>query len=161
MTSTGQPLLTVHGLTVCFPNGGAEITAVAEVALAVHEGEFVSLVGPSGCGKTTLLAAIAGLLTQFQGSVRIAGKEVNGPRRDGGLVFQEDSTFPWRTALRNVEFGLEMRGVPAEARRRKALDILALVGLTGYEHLYPGQLSGGMKQRVAIARTLVMNPALS
>jgi len=130
------------------------------VELAVREGEFVSIVGPSGCGKSTLLSVIAGLFTAFHGRVHIAGKEVRGPQRDVGLVFQEDTTFPWRTALRNVEFGLEMRGVSVEARRRKALDILALVGLTGYEHLYPGQLSGGMKQRVAIARTLVMNPAL-
>jgi NitT/TauT family transport system ATP-binding protein len=130
------------------------------VELGVRQGEFVSIVGPSGCGKSTLLSVIAGLFTQFQGSVRIAGKEVRGPQRDVGLIFQEDSTFPWRTALRNVEFGLEMRGLAAEVRRCKALDILALVGLTGYEHLHPGQLSGGMKQRVTIARTLEMNPAL-
>ena len=164
---TGRHLLTVHGLTVWFPaevgaadGAPADITALEAVELAVREGEFVSIVGPSGCGKTTLLSAIAGLLTTFQGSVRIADQEVRGPQRDVGLVFQEDSAFPWRTALRNVEFGLEMRGMPAERRRRKARDILALVGLSGYEHLYPGQLSGGMKQRVAIARTLVMNPAL-
>ncbi len=164
--AAGQHLLTVHGLTVCFSTDRpgdsprAELTALEGVDLAVREGEFVSVVGPSGCGKSTLLSAIAGLFTQFQGSVRIAGNEVRGPQRNVGLVFQEDSTFPWRTALRNVEFGLEMRSVSTETRRRKALDILALVGLTGYERLYPDQLSGGMKQRVAIARTLVMNPTL-
>ena len=168
MTIAVADLLTVGGLTVGFPRdhaaGGAEaeseITALDGVELAVRAGEFVSIVGPSGCGKSTLLSTIAGLLTRFHGSVRIAGREVRGPQRDVGLVFQEDSTFPWRTTLRNVEFGLEMRGVPPEVRRRKALDILALVGLTGFEHQYPGQLSGGMRQRVAIARTLVMNPAL-
>lgn len=163
----GQSLLTVRGLTVAFPcdhrgtsDGPGDIVALDGVELDVREGEFVSIVGPSGCGKSTLLSVIAGLTGHAQGSVRIGGREVKGPQRDVGLVFQEDSTFPWRTALRNVEFGLEMRGMPAGERRRRARDTLALVGLSGYEHLYPGQLSGGMKQRVAIARTLVMHPTL-
>ncbi len=167
VAAPGKHLLTVRGLTVTFPsdhegNSGSDagITALEGVELDVGEGEFVSIVGPSGCGKTTLLSVVAGLSPGFQGTVRIGGREVTGPQRRVGLIFQEDSTFPWRTALRNVEFGLEMRGVPAEARRRRARETLGLVGLAGYEHLYPSQLSGGMKQRVAIARTLVMHPSL-
>ncbi len=167
VAAPGPHLLAVRGLTVAFESdreeqagGHGDITALEGVELDVREGEFVSIVGPSGCGKTTLLSVVAGLFPGFQGTVRVSGREVRGPQRDVGLVFQEDSTFPWRTALRNVEFGLEMRGVAPEERRRRAREILALVGLAGYEHLYPGQLSGGMKQRVAIARTLVMHPSL-
>lgn len=130
------------------------------IDLEVHEGEFVSVVGPSGCGKSTLLSTLGGLLPGYDGEIQVRDHEVNGPHPDIGVVFQEDSTFPWRSTLRNVEFGLEMRGVAKQERRRKAEEILKMVGLEGFKDRYPGQLSGGMKQRVAIARTLVMEPAI-
>ena len=118
----------------------------------------MSVVGPSGCGKSTMLAAMAGLLTGYQGTISIHGEKVTGPHRDIGVVFQEESTFPWRSVQRNVEFGLEMRGVAKAERRQKATDILEMVGLADFAHRHPEQLSGGMKQRVAIARTLVTEP---
>jgi NitT/TauT family transport system ATP-binding protein len=117
-------------------------------------------VGPSGCGKSTLVSAVAGLLRGYQGSIRFRGQPVDRPHPQVGVVFQEDSTFPWRTAQRNVEFGLEMRGWSRQRRRQRARQVLELVGLTEFTGHYPGQLSGGMKQRVAIARTLVTEPAL-
>ena len=130
------------------------------MTLDVHEGEFLSLVGPSGCGKSTLVSAVAGLLPGYQGSIRFRGQPIDRPHPQVGVVFQEDSTFPWRTAQRNVEFGLEMRGWSRQRRRQRARQVLDLVGLSEFTGHYPGQLSGGMKQRVAIARTLVTEPAL-
>ena len=156
-------LLEIQGLTLTYPareQGDTEVLALNGVSLDIHEGEFVSIVGPSGCGKSTLLSAVAGLFQGYQGSISIRGQQLKGPHSEIGVVFQEDSTFPWRSTLRNVEFGLEMRGVPKEERQRKAMEALHMVGLQGFEHRYPSQLSGGMRQRVAIARTLVQEPAL-
>jgi NitT/TauT family transport system ATP-binding protein len=151
-------LLEVTGLRYEYPRPRTE--ALRDVTLAVHEGEFVSVVGPSGCGKSTLLAAVAGLLDGYQGQVRLRGEPVRRPHPQIGVVFQEDATFPWRTARRNIEFGLEIQGLARPQRRRRALEMLELVGLADFADHYPGQLSGGMKQRVAIARTLVTEPAL-
>jgi NitT/TauT family transport system ATP-binding protein len=142
------------------PGGGESVEAVQDVSLQVESGEFVSVVGPTGCGKSTLLEIVAGLTPPTGGRVTVADDPVTGPRRDVGVVFQEDSTFPWRTVLGNVEFGLEMHGVDAGERRERAREIIRTVGLGGFEESYPGELSGGMRQRVAIARTLVMNPTL-
>lgn len=141
---------------------GDSVRALANVSLAVKAGEFVSIVGPSGCGKTTLLEAAAGLKPLTSGSVFVKGDEINSTkaRRRVGIVFQEDTVFPWRTVLRNVEFGLEMRGVASEVRRRQAASMIELVGLSGFQDAYPAELSGGMRQRVAVARTLVMEPEL-
>lgn len=139
-------------------DGGIE--AVRELSLNVGHGEFVSVVGPTGCGKSTLMKTVAGLVEPTDGEVVVDGTPVTGPRRDVGVVFQEDSTFPWRTVLGNVEFGLEMHGVAADERRGRAQEVIELVGLSGFENTYPNELSGGMRQRVAIARTLVMNPDL-
>lgn len=138
----------------------AGLLALEDIDLDLCEGEFVSVVGPSGCGKSTLLSALGGLLPGFQGEVYIRGQRMSGTHPDIGVIFQEDSTFPWRSALRNVEFGLEMRGMGKEERRQKAEETLDMVGLEAFKQHYPGQLSGGMKQRVAIARTLVMEPAI-
>jgi NitT/TauT family transport system ATP-binding protein len=158
-----RKLLEIRDLSLRYPArepGDSEILALSGVTLDVKQGEFVSIVGPSGCGKSTLLSAVAGLFLNYQGSISMRGQQLKGPNSEIGVVFQEDSTFPWRSVLRNVEFGLEMKGVPKEERRRKALDALNMVGLQGFVNRYPGQLSGGMKQRVAIARTLVQEPAM-
>src|ERR671919_1411232 len=156
-------LLTVKGISKTFgtPDDGAdELKALVDVSLQVREGEFYSVIGPSGCGKSTLIRIIAGLIPSHEGEVKIGAEQVKSPHPSVGMVFQEESTFPWRTTLANVEFGLEMRDVPSAARRTKALEMLELVGLAGFEHRYPSELSGGMKQRVAIARALVMEPKI-
>lgn len=138
------------------PDGGIE--AVRNVNLAVEVGEFISIVGPTGCGKSTLMEMVAGLIEPTSGEIRIHDEIVDGPREDIGVVFQEDSTFPWRTAFENVVFGLEMHGVNREHREERAREMIDIVGLTGFEDTYPNELSGGMRQRVAIARALSMNP---
>lgn len=139
-------------------DGGVE--AVRNVSMHVESGEFVSIVGPTGCGKSTLMEIVAGLTDSTAGEATIAGEPVTGPRRDVGVVFQKDSTFPWRTVLENVEFGLQMHGVTFDERRERSRDVIELVGLSGFTDTYPNELSGGMRQRVAIARTLVMNPTV-
>ncbi|QIN80006.1 ATP-binding cassette domain-containing protein [Rubrobacter marinus] len=162
-TAEGKTLLKIQDLSFRYPGESADelgILALEGIEVDVREGEFVSIVGPSGCGKSTLLSVVGGLVSGFEGSVSIRGEEVRKPHPDIGVVFQEDSTFPWRNALRNVEFGLELRGVPKEERRRRAQEILRLFGLEGFEQRFPGHLSGGMKQRVAIARTLVLEPEI-
>jgi len=158
---SGEVAVEVERLRVSFAEGQGTggLTALDDVSFDVRRGEFLGVVGPSGCGKSTLVSVLCGLLA-YQGSVRIGGDLVRGPHPQVGLVMQEDSTFPWRTALRNVEFGLEVRGVPPAERRRKARALLELVGLRGFEDFHPGQLSGGMRQRVAIARTLILDPEL-
>jgi NitT/TauT family transport system ATP-binding protein len=141
-------------------DGSTEVPAVDAVSFEVREGEFFSIIGPSGCGKSTLLRIIAGLLRASSGELTVAGELVSGPHPSIAMVFQEESTFPWRTTLTNVEFGLQMRGVAEQRRRKTALDMIGLVGLGGFEQSYPSELSGGMKQRVAIARALVLEPKI-
>lgn len=134
------------------------VQAVDGIDLTISDGEFVTIVGPSGCGKSTLLEIIAGLIPKTSGSVRIGDQEVTGPRPEVGVVFQEYSLFPWRTVLRNAEFGLEIMGVDQDERRTRAQEMLSLVGLDGFEQAHPDELSGGMQQRVALARTLAADP---
>ncbi len=141
-------------------DGSTAVPAVDSVSFEVREGEFFSIIGPSGCGKSTLLRIIAGLLRPSSGELTVAGELVSGPHPSIAMVFQEESTFPWRTTLANVEFGLQMRGVAEQRRRKTALDMIGLVGLGGFEQSYPSELSGGMKQRVAIARALVLEPKI-
>ncbi|MBI2311154.1 MAG: ABC transporter ATP-binding protein [Betaproteobacteria bacterium] len=133
------------------------IVALDAISLTVGKGEFIAILGPSGCGKSTLLHIIAGLVSA-DGSVVAHGKTVAGPGFDRGLVFQDYALFPWRTVLENVAFGLEIKKVPANAREPIAREHIAAVGLAGFEHRYPSQLSGGMKQRAAIARALAYDP---
>lgn len=139
---------------------GRHVTAVTDVSLEIHTGEFVSIVGPSGCGKTTLLNVVAGFIPPSEGEILLGGHEVRGPGADRGVVFQNFALFPWKTVLDNVAFGLKMRGLPQEERQRIAREYVALVGLTGAEGRYPNELSGGMQQRVGVARALANNPDL-
>jgi len=139
-------------------NRRGNFLALRDVSFEVRPGEFLVLVGPSGCGKTTLLDLIAGLTVPDSGSIRVNGKPIAGPGLDRGIVFQQYALFPWKTALGNIEFGLEAAGVEKNLRKEKAREYLRLVGLSAFEDHYPHQLSGGMKQRVAIARALSYDP---
>lgn len=139
---------------------GERHVALSDISLDLRDGEFISILGPSGCGKSTLLYIVGGFVKQSSGSVEIDGRPVTGPGPDRGPVFQEFALYPWKTVLGNVAYGLRQQGVaraPAEAQAR---ELLSMVGLSGYENFYAKQLSGGMKQRVAIARTLAYNPAV-
>jgi len=136
------------------------VRALEDVTLEVDEGEFLTVVGPSGCGKTTLLNILAGLLQPTRGTVLVDGRPVRGPGRDRGVVFQEFAILPWRTVERNIAHGLEIQGVPRAERAAIVRRFVALVGLEGFERKYPHELSGGMKQRVAVARTLAADPAV-
>ena len=136
------------------------VKALNSVDLNVAEGEFVSIIGPSGCGKSTLFNVIGGLIDDHEGEVLIEGRPVDGAHKDVGVVFQEESTFPWRTTLDNVGFPLEIEGVDKAEREKLARKFITLVGLDGFENHYPAQLSGGMKQRTAVARTLAYEPRI-
>jgi NitT/TauT family transport system ATP-binding protein len=136
------------------------LVALYNISLAIRKNEFVSLLGPSGCGKTTLIRIIAGLLVADRGEVLVNSQVVNSPGRDRCMVFQQFGLLPWRTVVSNVEFGLEIDGVPREERRACADKYLELVGLKGFENYYPHQISGGMQQRVGIARALSKKPEI-
>jgi NitT/TauT family transport system ATP-binding protein len=135
-----------------------QLHALHQVSFDIERGEFVSIVGPSGCGKSTLLKIMAGLDTPSSGEVRFQGGPVRGPHAKISMVFQAFGLFPWRTVLENVEYGLEMRKTPKKERLEICNHYLEMVGLEGYEHMYPKQLSGGMRQRVGIARALAVDP---
>ena len=152
--------LRLRNVTKIFEAENGQRKALEDINLVVKLAEFLCIVGPSGCGKTTLLRMIAGLDYPSSGEIILDGKQVTGPSPDRGMVFQEFSLFPWKTVLKNVEFGLEILEVPEKGRRRIAEEYIELVGLQGFEHSYPYELSGGMKQRVAIARALATNPSL-
>jgi len=141
-----------------FFDTGKRLHALHEVSFDVGHGEFVSIVGPSGCGKSTLLKIIAGLDNPSSGQVKFRGGPIRGPHEKISMVFQGFGLFPWRTVLENVEYGLEMGKVPKQERRKLANEYVGMVGLGGYEHMYPKQLSGGMRQRVGIARALAVEP---
>jgi ABC-type nitrate/sulfonate/bicarbonate transport system ATPase subunit len=132
--------------------------AVDDVTLSIREGEFFSLLGPSGCGKTTLLRVIAGLITPDTGQVLLDGKPISGPGPERAMVFQSFALMPWATVLRNVAFGLELRGIPKGDRAEQAMEFVKMVGLKGFENSYPHELSGGMQQRVGLARALAVDP---
>lgn len=150
--------LQIKNLTRIYEGNNGKVTAISDINLEVKESEFVMIVGPSGCGKTTLINIIGGLDTATSGEVLLDGKPVSGPGPDRGMVFQGYSLFPWLTVQKNVEFGLKMKKISAEKRAEIAKKYIDIVGLTGFENALPKQLSGGMKQRVAIARTLANEP---
>jgi NitT/TauT family transport system ATP-binding protein len=153
-------ILVVDDIVVRYDTAEGPITAVDNVSFEVWPGEFLSVIGPSGCGKSTLFNVIGGLLNHHQGVVSVAGETINGPHQSIGMVFQEESTFPWRTVLDNVAFPLELSGMARAQRAERARHFIALVGLAGFENRYPGELSGGMRQRVSLARTLASEPKI-
>ena len=158
---TRPPLVSLRGVTHRFGTDGAGLLALAEVDLEVPDGQFVVVVGPSGCGKSTLLSLVAGLREPSGGGVWCDGERITAPMpRKVGMVFQEANLLPWLSAIDNVAFPLKLRGIPKAERRAGAARMLTLTGLAGFEDKLPHQLSGGMKQRVAIARGLVQDPAV-
>ena len=148
----------IHGLDIHLGEGARRFAAVSNISLTIAPGEFVCLLGPSGCGKSTLLGALAGHLQPSGGRIELDGAPVAGPHPERGLVFQQHTLFPWKKVLQNVAFGLKMQGVGRAARHARARELIKLVGLEGFENHYPSQLSGGMKQRVEIARVLINRP---
>jgi NitT/TauT family transport system ATP-binding protein len=153
-TSAAPVAISVDGVSKAF----GSVQALVDVEVRVRAGEFLSLIGPSGCGKTTLLKIIAGLLPADGGRVSIGDRVVTGPGRESSVVFQDFALLPWATVQRNVEFGLLLRHVAAHERAARARAAIAKVGLGGFEGAYPAQLSGGMQQRVGLARALAVNP---
>ncbi|MEO3388166.1 ABC transporter ATP-binding protein [Mesorhizobium sp. CAU 1741] len=137
---------------------GGRVLALTNIDLSIESGEFVSILGPSGCGKSTLLYLMGGFISYENGRILSHGNQVTGPGPDRGIVFQQFALFPWRTVLRNVTYGLEKQGVAKAARIERAMRLIKEVGLSGFENSYPSQLSGGMRQRAAIARTLAVDP---
>jgi NitT/TauT family transport system ATP-binding protein len=152
--------IAVRHLWKRFGAGADAVIALQDIDFAVRDGEFVSIVGPSGCGKSTLLKILAGLLPASEGEARLRGTPIDGPRRDIGVVFQSPVLFPWRSVLGNVLLPADVQRLGRETLKARALDLLDLVGLKGFEHRYPWQLSGGMQQRVALVRALIHDPAL-
>jgi len=152
----------VRGVNKSFPRhqGGGELQVLNDVSFSLDAGTFICLVGPSGCGKSTLLRIIDGLIPPDSGEVLIGGEKVREPSLDRGFVFQQFNLLPWRTVLGNVEFGLENLGVKKQERRRRAHEVIKLVDLEGFETYYPSQLSGGMQQRVGLARAIAVEPTI-
>ena len=157
----GPAQIVIDGVSHVYrPPRGREVLALDDVSLSIANREFVALLGPSGCGKSTLLYLIGGFLPVARGGITVEGKAVTGPGPDRGIVFQHFALFPWKTVRGNILYGLERQGMPKAEREKRAMDFIELVGLSGFEDSYPSQLSGGMKQRTAIARTLAFDPAI-
>ncbi len=155
------PLIEVLDVTKTFrTRSGEDVPALASIGLSIGAQQFVSIVGPSGCGKSTLLRIIAGLVPPSEGTARIGGSLVDGPRRDIGLVFQDPVLLPWRTVRGNILMPAQVVGLAREPAERRCRELLDLVRLGGFAEKYPGELSGGMRQRVAIARALMHDPAI-
>jgi NitT/TauT family transport system ATP-binding protein len=157
---TAGPLLLVDDLVKTFETPEGLVTAVDRVSFTVAQRELVSLIGPSGCGKSTVFNIIGGLTPATAGQVAVDGEAVSGPHAAIGMVFQEESTFPWRTVLDNVAFPLEIQGMRKRERVERAMHFIDIVGLGGFERRYPSELSGGMRQRVSIARALGFGPKI-
>jgi NitT/TauT family transport system ATP-binding protein len=153
-------ILVVDDIVKRFETPDGVLIALDHVSLNVAPGEFVGVIGPSGCGKSTLFNVIGGLLDGYEGTVKVAGERVRGPHPAIGMIFQEESTFPWRTVIDNVAFPLEIAGLPKAERYERARHFVKLVGLDGFERRYPAELSGGMRQRVSMARTLAAQPKI-
>jgi NitT/TauT family transport system ATP-binding protein len=158
---SGSAQIVVDGVNHLYrPPSGRAVLALQDVTLEVRQREFLALLGPSGCGKSTLLYLIGGFLPTETGSIRLDGAPIAGPGPDRGIVFQHFALFPWKSVRANVLYGLEKMGLVREEREKRAQSFIDLVGLTGFEDSYPSQLSGGMKQRTAIARTLAIDPKI-
>ncbi|SON56634.1 Taurine import ATP-binding protein TauB [Hartmannibacter diazotrophicus] len=153
-STPAKPMVSIDSVTMSF----GTYVAVEDVRLTVADGEFLAIVGPTGCGKSTILNAIAGLLKPSSGSVAIDGQPVNGVQNDIGYLFQQDALFPWKTAIENVELGPMFKGFSGAERRAASMNWLAKVGLKGFEHRYPHQLSGGQRKRVQMAQALITGP---
>jgi len=156
----GPALLVVDDIIMRFGSAEDGVTALDNVSFTVAPGEFLAVIGPSGCGKSTLFNIIGGLLGGYDGRVAVAGEKVYGPHASIGMVFQEESTFPWRNVVDNVAFPLEIAGMPKRERIERARHFVSMVGLDGFEKRYPAELSGGMRQRVSMARTLASEPKI-
>ncbi len=150
----------VKNLNKCYRARDGDVPALVALSIDVAEGEFVSIVGPSGCGKSTLLYILGGFIVADAGVIEVDGRAVTGPGVDRGVVFQEYALFPWLTVVQNIRYGLEMTGVPRKQREDTVQRLVRTIGLQGFEHRFPRELSGGMKQRVAIARTLAYDPKI-
>lgn len=160
LAPTSTPKLTLEAVSKRFParRTDSEVVALEGVSLSVAEGEFIALIGPSGCGKSTLLNIVAGFTPPSSGAVLLDGRQIKGPGPDRGFVFQEYAIFPWLSALENIRFGLRRSRLSRRDQYRRAEEYVELVGLKGFENAYPHELSGGMQQRVAIARVLAIDP---
>ena len=158
MTQHAAGSIVLSSVDIYFGEGKGRVRALDNLDLRVERGEFLSVLGPSGCGKSTIIGAIAGFTPISAGELHIDAQRVTAPGPDRGVVFQQHALFPWKTVLANVEFGLKMRGVSKRERRQIALDILGHIGLAEFVDHFPHQLSGGMQQRVALARVLVNRP---
>jgi NitT/TauT family transport system ATP-binding protein len=158
--ASDQTALVVADVSKRFVTPDGTLTAVDHVSFTVGQGEFVSVIGPSGCGKSTLFNVIGGLLDGYEGEVLVGGERVTGPHPAIGMIFQEESTFPWLSVIDNVAFPLEINGVGKAERLERARHFVNMVGLSGFERRYPSELSGGMRQRVSMARTLVASPRI-
>ncbi len=154
-------ILEAHNLSKAYPmRAGSQLTVLEDINLSVKEGEFISILGPSGAGKSTLLRILSGLIVPTSGKILYYGKDFEGAKPKIGMVFQSFALFPWLTVIENVEVGLKAQGTPTDVAREKALKMIDLVGLDGFEEAYPRELSGGMRQRVGIARALAIEPDL-
>jgi NitT/TauT family transport system ATP-binding protein len=158
--ASAAPILVVDAVTKKFETPDGVLTAVEQLSLQVAPGEFLAVIGPSGCGKSTLFNMIGGLADGYEGRISVAGETVKGPHASIGMVFQEESTFPWRTVIENVSFPFEIAGLPKRERLQRARHFVSLVGLDGFERRYPSELSGGMRQRVSLARSLASEPKI-
>lgn len=158
--AASAPVLVAENLVKRFATPDGPLTAVENVSFSIRQSEFVSVIGPSGCGKSTVFNIVGGLISDYEGRVAVDGEPIRGPHKSIGMVFQEESAFPWRTVIENVGFPLEITGVAKAERHERARRFINLVGLTGFENRYPAELSGGMRQRVAIARTLAFEPKI-
>jgi NitT/TauT family transport system ATP-binding protein len=150
--------IALHGVDIHFGEGKTAVQALSGIDLRIEPGEFVSILGPSGCGKSTIIGALAGFTAITSGELRVDSERVTAPGPERGVVFQQHTLFPWKTVAKNVEFGLKMRGVGRAERAEKAREILSSMGLAEFLSHYPHQLSGGMQQRVNLARVLVNRP---
>ncbi len=154
------PAISATELSLTYGAGATGVRALDRISFDIPDGAFVAIVGPSGCGKSTLLKILAGLLPATSGTAKLRGTPITGPRRDIGVVFQSPVLFPWRDVLSNVMLPADVQRLNKTELRKRALDLIELVGLTGFEHRYPKELSGGMQQRVGIIRALIHDPAL-